>query len=132
MTLLLNVRQNAFEGKYFCFKEQMKSMLAENPDMQQTPQPVRHILTKEERLLHERMAGKPEKPPNSAYSLFSRLMLTSEEMKSVNPKERMTLISQQWKNLADADKQTYADRVKHVRKLYIRSEKETLFEYCFF
>lgn len=88
--------------------------MTENPDIQQ-PRITKHILTKEERMLHERMAGKPEKPPNSAYSLFSRLMLASEDVKSVNPKERMHVISQQWKALTESDKKQYSDKAKHVR-----------------
>lgn len=98
------------ESKY---QENVKKYVAENPDY--IPNTTKSILTKEERILRERMAGKPEKPPNSAYSLFSRLMLASEEVKSINPKDRMLMIAQQWKNCSENEKKEYADRVKHVR-----------------
>lgn len=75
---------------------------------------MKSILTKEERTLRERMAGKPEKPPNSAYSLFSRLMLASEDLKTVTPKQRMLIIAQQWKSCTEPEKKEYNDRVKHV------------------
>lgn len=95
------------------FHEQLRKYAIENPDY--TPATLKSILTKEERTISERMAGKPEKPPNSAYSLFSRVMLASADVKSVNPKERMLLIAQQWKNCTDIEKKEYSDRVKHVR-----------------
>lgn len=98
------------------FHEQLRKYAIENPDY--TPATLKSILTKEERTISERMAGKPEKPPNSAYSLFSRVMLASADVKSVNPKERMLLIAQQWKNCTDIEKKEYSDRVKHMLEQY--------------
>lgn len=101
----------AFE-KEVKYQEEVKKYIAENPDY--APGSLKSVLTKDERTLRERMAGKPEKPPNSAYSLFSRLMLGSEDVKMVTPKERMLLIAHQWKNCTPIEKQEYNDRVKHV------------------
>lgn len=63
-----------------------------------------------------RIAGKPEKPPNSAYSLFSRLMLQGKDENHIEgePKNRMKEIANKWKEVPDEQKKAYADDVKHV------------------
>ena len=43
--------------------------------------------------------GRPEKPPSSAYSLFSKEMLNTEEIKQFPSKERMSHISESWKRV---------------------------------
>ncbi|KAF4527969.1 hypothetical protein B566_EDAN014961 [Ephemera danica] len=63
-------------------------------------------------------AGKPEKPPNSGYSLFSRIMLKSEEIKHYDSKQRMTQISAMWKNLNAKDKRKYHDKVQQLLEQY--------------
>jgi ribosomal protein L19 len=60
------------------------------------------------------VAGKPEKPPNSGYSLFSRIMLVSPEIKQVAAKERMSQISKLWKSMTEGEKKKYQERVNHV------------------
>ncbi|XP_059482012.1 nucleolar transcription factor 1-A-like [Neocloeon triangulifer] len=76
------------------------------------------ILNKDERNLYEKSIGKPEKPPNSGYSLFSRIMLSSEEIKNINHKDRMTQISSMWKNLSVKDKRKYHDKVQQMLEQY--------------
>ncbi|XP_065347409.1 nucleolar transcription factor 1-A-like [Cloeon dipterum] len=76
------------------------------------------VLNKEERALYEKSIGKPEKPPNSGYSLFSRIMLSSEEIKNINHKDRMTQISSMWKNLSPKDKRKYHDKVQQMLEQY--------------
>ena len=63
-----------------------------------------------------RMEGKPEKPPHSAYSLFSRTMLKDEHLrkKFLTPKERMQEIARLWKEVPKADKEMYVEEVKRV------------------
>lgn len=70
------------------------------------------------------MAGKPEKPPNSAYSLFSRIMLKSGDTKHWNepPKNRMQEIAKEWKLVTPEEKQKYADQVQHVSNLFITKQ----------
>jgi hypothetical protein len=70
----------------------------------------------QEELTHCRVAGKPEKPPNSGYSLFSRIMLVSPEIKQVAAKERMSQISKLWKSMTEAEKKKYQEQVNHVSK----------------
>lgn len=63
-----------------------------------------------------RVEGKPEKPPNSAYSLFSRLMLKDPDIKErfETPKQRLQEIARLWKEVPKIDKDQYALKVKHV------------------
>ena len=44
--------------------------------------------------------GRPEKPPSSAYSLFSKEMLNTEAIKQFPSKERMSHISDAWKRVS--------------------------------
>lgn len=61
------------------------------------------------------MSGKPEKPPNSAYSLFSRLKLQSGDMKTgETPRNRMKEIAKEWGQVPQQEKLKYAEKVKHV------------------
>jgi upstream-binding transcription factor len=60
------------------------------------------------------MEGKPDKVPNSGYSLYSRELLASQMIKHVETRERMTEISTQWKSLTDEERQKYNDRAQEV------------------
>jgi len=66
-----------------------------------------------------RSSGKPVKPPNSAYSFFSRMMLQSDEdVKQIPPKMRMAEISRKWKEISDAQKSRYEENVREVSILF--------------
>jgi hypothetical protein len=93
-------------------QDELKTYQEENPEF--VPLNLKATLTRDEKQLQERSAGKPEKPPNSGYSLFSRMMLTSEEIKKVNSKQRMAQISQMWKILSVSNKRKYHDKVQQV------------------
>lgn len=93
-------------------QEQLKDYISQHPDFVVTP--VRPVLTKKEKQIQERIAGKPVKPPNSAYSLFSRMMLQSEDIKSIDVKDRLNYISKQWKLCSEEEKQEYKERADHV------------------
>lgn len=82
------------------------------------PSTSKPILTKEEKLLKERVAGKPTKPPTSAYSLFSRMLLKSDDIKKIPVKERMNYIALQWKNCTDDERRVYRDQVAHLLEQY--------------
>lgn len=94
------------------YKEELKDYISQHPDFSVTP--LKPVLTKKEKLIQERMAGKPVKPPNSAYSLFSRIMLQSEDIKNVDVKDRLNFISKQWKMCSEEEKQEYKERADHV------------------
>jgi hypothetical protein len=93
-------------------QQELAAYKEEHPDYDSPV--VRSILNKEEKALYDKSVGKPEKPPNSGYSLFSRIMLSSEEIKHINHKDRMLQISSMWKNLSMKDKRKYADKVQQV------------------
>ncbi|KAJ9586872.1 hypothetical protein L9F63_019554, partial [Diploptera punctata] len=97
-------------------EDELKAYMSANPNF--VPSNVKTVLTKEEKNLKERVAGKPEKPPNSGYSLFSRIMLVSPEIKQVAPKERMSQISKLWKGVSDSEKKKYQEQVNHMLDQY--------------
>ena len=96
----------------FLQQEEVKAYKAKHPDFK--PFKVKSILTKREKVSKERASGKPMKPPNSAYALYSRVMLQSDEIKSVHPKDRMNYIAGKWKTCTDEEQNTYRDQVVHV------------------
>lgn len=99
------------------YQEDLKNYITQNP----TYVPVQHVksvLTKEERSIQERMAGKPVKPPSSAYSYFSQHMLQSEEVKQVNPRDRMNVIATIWKKIDAEEKKMYKEKVLHMMEQY--------------
>ncbi|KDR16195.1 Nucleolar transcription factor 1 [Zootermopsis nevadensis] len=98
------------------YQEELKVYMSENPNF--VPTNVKAVLTKEEKNLKERVAGKPEKPPNSGYSLFSRIMLVSPEIKQVAAKERMSQISKLWKSMTETEKKKYQEQVNHMLDQY--------------
>lgn len=65
------------------------------------------------------MEGKPEKPPGSAYGLFSKLMLKDPDLRAKynTPKERMQEIAKMWKDVPKIEKDGYAEQVKHVSRV---------------
>lgn len=87
------------------YEDEVKQYMETHPDF--VPISVKHVLSKDEVHLRDRLLGKPEKPPNSAYSVFSKMMLQSEEIKQINSKERMNFIATQWKNSNDDFKDIY-------------------------
>lgn len=94
----------------------MSNYRLQNPNY--VPSAMKPVLTKEEKFLKERLAGKPTKPPMSAYSLFSRLLLKSEEIKQISAKDRMNYIATQWKNCSDEEKKCYREKVAHLLEQY--------------
>ena len=62
--------------------------------------------------------GRPEKPPSSAYSLFSKEMLNTEFIKQFPSKERMSHISEAWKKVTEGDKEIYQTQVNEAMSRY--------------
>lgn len=97
------------EAKY---KDELQQYVLQNPNS--TVQKFKSVLTKEDILTQERVAGKPTKPPNSAYSLFAKVLLQSEEIKMIDAKDRMNVIAQMWKERSADEKREYKQHVFHV------------------
>ncbi|CAH1388702.1 unnamed protein product [Nezara viridula] len=103
------------EMKYL---EEIKLYTAENPNFEAPP--FKSILSKAEKEILDRVEGKPEKPPNSAYSLFSRLMLKDPNIKEKfeTPKQRLQEIARLWKEVPKVEREEYAEKVKHLLENY--------------
>ena len=93
---------NAF---FVCFREydeNITAFIAKNPGY--VPPQHKSFLTQEDQKILDKFMGRPEKPPSSAYSLFSKEMLNNVEIKKFPSKERMAQISEKWKILPQEQK----------------------------
>ncbi|KAL3274365.1 hypothetical protein HHI36_015763 [Cryptolaemus montrouzieri] len=106
------------------YEEEVKQYTEGNPNF--VPISVKHILSKDDIALKERYSGKPDKPPNSAYSLFSKIMLQSSEVKLINAKDRMNFIATQWKNCSEEDKNMYKNQANELTEQYKKDYKKYL------
>lgn len=88
---------------------------AEHPNFE--PTKLKSVLNKTEKELKDRFDGKPEKPPNSGYSLFSKIMLRN--LKDVPSKEKMVVIAKRWKEKTDAQRETYNKEAQKAMSKYI-------------
>lgn len=61
--------------------------------------------------IKQRMAGKPLKPPQSAYSLFASELLNSSQIKNIPVKERLRFVSNEWKKMSEIEKEKYKTTV---------------------
>ncbi|XP_013781241.1 nucleolar transcription factor 1-A-like isoform X2 [Limulus polyphemus] len=96
------------------FSEDIAGYLQSHPDFK--PNPLKNVLSKAEKELKDRYDGKPERPPNSGYSLFSRIML--REIKDVPSKEKMAEISKRWKLLTDAQRESHNKQARKANAKY--------------
>ncbi|KAK9888342.1 hypothetical protein WA026_000597 [Henosepilachna vigintioctopunctata] len=106
------------------YTEEVKKYTENHPDF--NPISIKHVLSKEELALKDKFSGKPDKPPNSAYSLFSRIMLQSDEIKKINAKDRMNFISTQWKNCSEEDKNNYKNKANELVEQYKKDYEKYL------
>jgi len=96
------------------YQKELQDYLRVNPDYEP---PQIKLLTKMEKDLKERCEGKPEKPPTSGYSLYSKLML--KEISDCPPKEKMSIIAKRWKELPSEEKESYNKEVRKALTKYI-------------
>lgn len=118
------------------YNEDFEKFRLLHPDVEASAK--KSILTKEEKNLKERYStdfsfvvlfffvlncnfsffvrhdGKPDKPPNSGYSMFSRDMLAGDTLKHLESKERMAEISRLWKLMDEPSRKAYNERVSQV------------------
>ncbi|XP_046440681.1 nucleolar transcription factor 1-like isoform X1 [Daphnia pulex] len=99
------------------FNEEMEKFKMQHPDVD-VPAKKLSLLTKDELQIKHKNEGKPDKPPNSGYSLFSKKLLSSNSLKQFETKERMTEISRLWKELSDEDKTSYNDKATQMNYAY--------------
>ena len=84
------------------YEEKIGEFVAQNPGYVR-PQ-HKNFLTQDDQRILDKYMGRPEKPPSSAYSLFSKEMLNNVEIKKFPSKERMAQISEKWKVLPQDQK----------------------------
>jgi upstream-binding transcription factor len=84
------------------YEEKVAEFIAQNPGYVRPQQ--KNFLTQEDQRILDKYMGRPEKPPSSAYSLFSKEMLNNVEIKKFPSKERMAQISEKWKILPQEQK----------------------------
>merc|ERR1712115_204887 len=106
-------------------EEKIGEFVAQNPGYVR-PQ-HKNFLTQDEQKILDKYMGRPEKPPSSAYSLFSKEMLNTEFIKQFPSKERMSHISEAWKKVSDADKEIYQTQVNEAMTKY-KSEYNEWYE----
>ena len=113
------------------YETELLEYLKEHPSFE--PIKSKSVLTKNEKELKDKFDGKPDRPPNSGYSLFSKILL--RELKDIPSKEKMVVIAKRWKELSETERQGYnreaqKQNTKYVEKFNIyldslpESEKE--------
>ena len=99
---ILCVKYKSTAIVYREYDENITAFIAKNPGY--VPPQHKSFLTQEDQKILDKFMGRPEKPPSSAYSLFSKEMLNNVEIKKFPSKERMAQISEKWKILPQEQK----------------------------
>ena len=98
------------------YEEKVAEFMVQNPGYVRPAQ--KNFLTQEEQRILDKFMGRPEKPPSSAYSLFSKEMLNNVEIKKFPSKDRMAQISEKWKLLPQEQKDNYQAEVNRSMGVY--------------
>lgn len=88
------------------------------------PPQMKSILSKSEKELKNKIEGRPEKPPNSGYMLYSKKMLT--ELTDVPSKEKMVIIAQRWNELQPEEKEKFNEKASKMQAKYATKFKTYL------
>ncbi|KAJ6218455.1 hypothetical protein RDWZM_009612 [Blomia tropicalis] len=88
------------------------------------PPKMKSILSKSEKELKNKIEGRPEKPPNSGYMLYSKKMLT--ELTDVPSKEKMVIIAQRWNELQPEEKEKFNEKASKMQAKYATKFKKYL------
>ena len=97
------------------YETELLDYLKDHPSFE--PNKSKSVLTKNEKELKDKFDGKPERPPNSGYSLFSKILL--KELKDIPSKEKMVVIAKRWKELSDTDRQGYNREAQKMNTKYV-------------
>jgi upstream-binding transcription factor len=97
------------------YEAEVLEYIKEHPSFE--PNKLKSVLTKAEKELKDKFDGKPERPPNSGYSLFSKILL--RELKNVPSKEKMVVIAKRWKELSEADRNGYSREAQKAMTKYV-------------
>ena len=97
------------------YESELMDYIKEHPSFE--PNKSKAVLTKSEKELKDKFDGKPERPPNSGYSLFSKIML--KELKDIPSKEKMVVIAKRWKELSENERQGYNREAQKQNTKYV-------------
>ena len=97
--------------------------MRDNPSY--VPPPRKKFLTEEERKILDKSKGRPEKPPSSAYSLFTKHIMNDPEddIKKYPPKDQMKQIAMRFKMLDERRKELYQAEVNGSMAKYATEYK---------
>lgn len=104
------------EAEIAKYEEDLEDYVKLHPDFVKNP--VKPVLSKEDKQIKDRAAGKPVKPPGSAYNLFASKLLQSDEIKKVPVRDRLVFVSNQWKYCSDDEKKYYKDMYNDLISKY--------------
>lgn len=97
------------------YEAEVLEYIKEHPSFE--PNKLRPILSKAEKELKDKYDGKPEKPPNSGYSLYSKMLL--RQLQGVPSKEKMVEIGRRWKDLNEEEKAHYNKEAQKAMSRYV-------------
>lgn len=104
------------EAEIAKYEEELQQYIINHPEFVKNP--LKPILSKEDMQIKDRAAGKPIKPPGSAYNLFASKLLQSDEIKKVPVRDRLIFVSNQWKYVTEEEKKYYVDMYNELRQKY--------------
>ncbi|EFX85008.1 hypothetical protein DAPPUDRAFT_314512 [Daphnia pulex] len=100
------------------FNEEMEKFRMQHPDLD-FPAKRFNLLTKDEIKIKNKYEGKPSKPPNSGYNLFTKELLSNNKLKDFETTERMGEIARLWKeDMSDEQKTSCNERAKQMNESY--------------
>ncbi|XP_039595146.1 nucleolar transcription factor 1 [Polypterus senegalus] len=99
------------------YEELMRVYVHQHPELNISQEVIsKSTLTKAERQLKDKFAGRPTKPPPNCYSMYCAELMSN--MKDVPSTERMMMCSKQWKLLSQKQKDVYQKRCEQRKKDY--------------
>ncbi|XP_051792224.1 nucleolar transcription factor 1 isoform X1 [Erpetoichthys calabaricus] len=99
------------------YEELMRVYVHQHPELNISQEVIsKSTLTKAERQLKDKFAGRPTRPPPNCYSMYCAELMSN--MKDVPSTERMMMCSKQWKLLSQKQKDVYQKRCEQRKKEY--------------
>jgi upstream-binding transcription factor len=112
------------EERYAKYLKDLKEYLKVHPEYQ--PEKIRPVLSKKERMLKDRCSGRPQRPPRTAYHLFTKMMLESDKVQGLNSRHVVNYSAEKWKACTETEKREYKTRVEQMWTIYYARLEEYL------
>lgn len=104
------------------YEEKISEFCEKNPEF--TRPKLKQFLGKNDQKILDEFMGRPEKPPTSTYSLFTKKMFSSDEIKKIPSKDRIVHISEKWKELSNEQKDGYKEELNLLMSDYRKNYDE--------